>query len=121
MAKGFRTATRVRKARADRLDPQPVGEDKLYLSGLIILPRQAYEAGRGWYTVEGWDIYVMPTSRVAAAPGGQKRKWEDGDVVSTDVLVIDGERWQVDGPIAPFDKGHVRKATRIQVKKVGGS
>lgn len=119
MAKGVRTATRVRKARHDSLDPAPESEDRIHLSGLVIVPREVYETGRGWTTVEGHDVYVLPSSRVAAVVGGPKRRYADGDVISSDLLEIDGELWEVTGPPAAYDKGSKRKATKIQIKRVG--
>jgi hypothetical protein len=116
MPTGARTATRVRKPKVTKLSPPstaPAAE--LPMRGLIILPRQAFEQGRGWTTYEGWDVYVLASSRVGNPP----RPYADGDVVATDLLKIDGVDWEVDGPPAPFDKGTMRKATLIRVKRVG--
>lgn len=116
MPTGARTATRIRRTKVDKLSTTPAGaESTLPMRGLIILPREAFEQGRGWVTYEGWDVYVLPSSTVDDPP----RPWVDGDVASTDILEIDGEEWQVDGPLAPYDKGTQRKATRIRVKRVG--
>lgn len=116
MPTGVRTATRVRRPRVGKFDPPSTDPaNELPMRGLIILPREAFEQGQGWVTYEGWDIFVMPASKVDQPP----RAYEDGDVVATDLIRIDGIEWQVDGPPAPYDKGAVRKATRIRVKKVG--
>jgi len=116
MPTGARTATRIRKPKVDKLSPTPTGPAAtLPMTGLIILPREAFEQGRGWVTYEGWDIFVLPSSRVGDPP----RAYADGDVVASDLLEIDGTNWQVDGPPAPYDKGSARKATRIRVKRVG--
>jgi hypothetical protein len=90
------------------------------MSGLIILPRQVEEEGRGWVTIEGWDIYILPSSRVKpdAEP---ERAYADGDILATDQIRVDGELWQVDGPPAGYDKGTQRKATVVKVKKVGAA
>lgn len=119
MPTGARTATRVRKAKVDRLDSTPGGlADEISLTGLVILPRQSYEQGRGWVTIEGKDIYILPTSRVLVG-SAPPRPFADGDVLATDQLRIDGKIWQVDGPPAEYDKGVTRKATLVKVKNVG--
>ena len=117
--KGARTAIRLRKPQGDKLDPAPTGAvDQLLLAGLIIMPRESYEEGRGWVTIEGWEIWILQSSTALPA-GGARRRYADGDILSTDQIRIDGKTWQVDGEPAPFDKGTVRKATRIRVKRVG--
>lgn len=117
MPTGTRTATRVRRPKADKLAAASSAEpSELEMRGLIILPRQAFESGRGWVTYEGWDIYILPSSTVGDDP---PRAYADGDVISTDALEIDGVEWQVDGPPAPYDKGAQRKATLVKVKRVG--
>lgn len=124
MARGARTATRVRKARTGKLTSPPASvPEEIELQGLIILPRQTYEHGQGWITIDGWVIYVLPSSRVIpnAAQPTVTRGYEDGDIVHTDLLRIDGETWQVDGRPAPYDKGTKRKATEIKVKRVSSS
>lgn len=121
MPTGARTATRVRTAKVDKLSRTPAGDAaELPMSGLIILPRQSFEEGQGWVTIEGWDIYIMPSSRVQPE-GGPARAYADGDIVATDQLRIDGTLWQVDGPPAPYDKGTQRKATLVKVKNVGAA
>lgn len=123
MPTGARTATRVRKTRTDKLSPtSTTAAEEIELRGLIILPRQSYEQGQGWVTIEGWDIYVLPSSRVipSAAQPTVTRAYADGDVLASDLLRIDGTTWQVDGPPAPYDKGTTRKATLIKVTRVGG-
>lgn len=122
MASGSRTATRVRKPKVDKLSsPSAAAPQEIELRGLVILPREGFEQGRGWVTYEGWDVWVLPTSTVipSSAQPTVTRKWQDGDVISTDLLRIDGVEWQVDGPPAPYDKGSTRKGTRIRVKRVG--
>ena len=120
MATGARKAVRLRVEEQDRLDPTPPGEpDKIYLSGLIVLPREHLEQGRGWVTVDGYDIWVLPSSRVGLTPTGARRAFQDGDIVSSDQIELDdGTLWQVDGNPAGFDKVATRKGTRIRVKKV---
>lgn len=118
MPKGARSITRIRKVKVDSLDPRPATPaDSLPINGVIILPRQSFEQGRGYVTIEGWDIYILPSSKVVA--GVARRGYLDGDIVSSDLIDIDGKRWQVDGEPAPYDKGDKRKATLIKVKKVG--
>lgn len=118
MATGARTITVVRKTVVDKLKPAPSGTPgETVISKVIILPRQAFEQGQGWITLEGWDIYILPTSRVAVVGG--TRAYADGDILHTDQIRIDGVTWQVDGPAAPYDKGAVRKATLVKVKRVG--
>lgn len=118
MPTGARTATRVRKPKVDKLSTTPAGaETTLQMRGLVVLPRTAFESGRGWVTYEGRDVYVLESSSVNDGSGW--RKYEDGDVVATDLLDVDGARWQVDGPPAAYDKESTRKATLIRIKKVG--
>lgn len=122
MAEGARTATRIRTVRRDKLDPTPAGaDDKIYLSGLVVLPRQFFEQGKGWVTVDGYDIYVLATSRVQAVAGGPKRPYRPGDVKADDRLEIDGDTWEIEGNPADYEKGRTRKATLIRVKRVGAA
>jgi hypothetical protein len=120
MATGARTITVIRSPHVDKLAPKPTGEvPEVDITKVVILPRQNYEVERGWVTVEGWDIYILPTSKVQADDG--PRRFADGDILSTDTIRIDGVVWSVDGVPAPYDKGKVRKATKVQVKKYGAT
>lgn len=121
MPTGARTATRVRTAKIDKLSRTPAAAAaELPMSGLIILPRQQEEEGRGWVTIEGFDVYILPSSRVK--PDGEPaRAYADGDILASDQLRIDGTLWQVDGPPAGYDKGTTRKATLVKVMKVGAA
>jgi hypothetical protein len=120
MAKGARVITRVRKPKVDKLSTSSATTtDELRIIDVIILPREGYETERGWVTYEGWEIFILPSSRVVPPTPEPRRAYVDGDIVATDLIRIDGVLWQVDGPPAPYDKGAVRKATRIRVKKVG--
>lgn len=114
MPTGARTITVVRTPRVDKLAPKPTDQVPEYdITKVIILPRQNYEVERGWVSVEGYDIYILPSSRVDGS------SYADGDILGTDTIRIDGVLWSVDGPPAAYDKGKVRKATKVQVKKYG--
>lgn len=122
MSSGARTAVRIRTVRRDKLDPTPAGdEDRLYLSGLVILPRSFYEQGKGWTTVDGHDVYILPSSRVQEVVGGPKRAYRPGDIKASDELEIDGEIWEIEGSVAEYEKGRTRKATLIRISRVGVS
>lgn len=112
MPKGDRDITVVRKAHRDKLstvDPaadETVGEIK----AVVIMPRRALEADKGWVTIEGYTIWILPSSQ----------GFSDGMIKSTDYIDIDGVEWQVDGPPGRFTKkGSVY--TELQVKKVGAA
>lgn len=118
MAKGDRTITVIRKVRRDKLSTADSGEPITFtIDGVAILPRQAYEANQDWVNIEGYDIWVLPTSVVTRddATSG----YADDDIVSSDFIDIDGEEWQVDGPDAYFTKKGVFAGAKIQVKRVG--
>jgi hypothetical protein len=120
MPTGARIATVVRKPKVDKLSPTPAGATiETTLIGLIVLPRQTYEQGKGWITIDGRDVYILPTSRAIPAGTTIPRKVEDGDVLASDQMRIDGDTWQVDGQPAAYDKGTTRKATLIRLKRVG--
>ena len=122
MAAGARTATRIRPVRRDKLDPTPADEgDRIYLSGLVVLPRQFFEQGKGWVTIDGHDVYVLASSRVQEEPDGPKRPYRPGDVKADDQLEIDGDTWEIEGNPADYEKGRTRKATLIRVKRVGAA
>lgn len=119
MPTGARTIVVVRKPRTDKLSVAPAAAaSETTITGCVILPRQAFEEGRGWVTYEGWDIYILPTSSVQA---DTPRGYQDGDILSSDRIRIDGNLWQVEGPPAPYDKGTTRKATLVKVSRVGSS
>lgn len=121
MATGARTITVLRTPKVDKLAPKPTATvPETVITKVIILPRQNYEVERGWVTVEGWDIYILPTSKVQDPDTGPRR-FADGDILGTDTIRIDGVVWSVDGVPAPYDKGRVRKATKVQVKKYGST
>lgn len=112
MPKGDRDITVVRRTPHDKLsttapvDDETVGEVK----GVFIMPRRALETDRGWVTIEGYTIWIMPTSQ----------GFTDGMIRPTDLIDIDGTKWQVDGPPGRFTKkGDVY--TEVQVKKVGAA
>jgi hypothetical protein len=120
MPKGARDITVIRKPRVDKLSPassDPI--TGLPITNVIILPRQTKEEGQGWITLEGWDIYIMPTSKVQDVGG--PRAYIDGDILPTDFIQIDDALWAVDGHVAPFDSGAKRKATQVKVKRASGA
>ena len=122
MPKGSRTAVRIRPTgRRGSIHSSPTGDERIYLSGLIVLPRQFYEEGKGWVTIEGRDVYILASSRVQGVVGGPSRGYDPDDVRASDQFELDGETWQVDGPPADYEKGVVRKATLVRLKRVESS
>lgn len=120
MPRGAREITVIRKPRVDRLaGPSSDPTTGLPIKNVIILPRQTKEEGQGWVTIDGWDIYILPTSRVQDSDG--PRPFIDGDILPTDFIQVDNEVWAVDGRPAPFDSGTKRKATQIKVKRATGA
>jgi hypothetical protein len=112
MPTGDRTITVVRRARRDKLSTASSGTAPEFdITNVVILPRQALEAERGWTNIEGYDLWVLPTSR---ADG---HEYTDDQVLSSDFIRIDGVEWQVDGPDAYFTKGGSFAAAKIQVKR----
>lgn len=111
MPKGDRDITVVRRARRDKLSSTPGAElSRDEIKAVTILPRRALEEDRGWVTIEGYAIWILPTSQ----------GYVEGMITATDFIVIDGTEWQVDGPPARFTKkGSVY--TEVQVKKVGAA
>jgi hypothetical protein len=119
MATGDRTITVVRKVRRDKLSAASSAEPTTFdLVNVSILPRQALETDRGWVNIEGYDIWVLPTSVVILADT-TTRQYQDDDVLSSDFIEIDGGEWQVDGPDAVFTKRGAFAGAKIQVKRVG--
>lgn len=122
MATGARTAVRIRPEQRSRFDRDPEGEgEKIFLSGLVVLPRQFYEEGKGWVTIEGRDVYVLASSRVQETEDGPKRAYRVDDVKADDQLELDGELWEVEGPPADYEKGRTRKASLVRIKRIGAS
>lgn len=118
MPTGARTITVIREPKVDKLSTPSTDEaPETDITGVIILPRQFFEAERGWVTIEGYSIYILASSKVQADPSA--RSYADGDILHSDKILIDGATWQVDGPPAGYDKGSTRKATLVQVKRVG--
>lgn len=118
MATGDRTITVVRKVRRDKLSTASSSEPTTFdIEGVAILPRQALETDRGWVNIEGYDIWVLPTSAVVR--DNVRSSYADDDVLSTDFIEIDGVEWQVDGPDAVFTKRGSIAGAKIQVKRVG--
>ena len=114
MATGARTITVIRTPRVDKLSPQSTSTPaEKTVTKVIILPRQSKETERGWVTIEGWEVWILPTSKVDGEP------YADGDILPSDTVRVDGVIWSMDGPPAPFDKGTKRKGTRLQLKRVG--
>lgn len=118
MAKGDQTVTVVRKPRRDKLSAADSSEPTTFdLVDVAVVPRQALETDRGWINIEGYDIWVLPTSSVDRA--GEIAEYADDDVLSSDFIDIGGQEWQVDGPDAYFTKGGRFAGAKIQVKRVG--
>lgn len=115
MATGDRTITVVRRPRRDKLSTAAsVAPTETTITGVAILPRQTFEVNQGWVTVEGYDIWVLSSSSV----GDPGRGYEQGDIVSSDFIRIDGVEWQVDGEPARYTKRGSFAGAKIQVKRV---
>lgn len=91
MAAARETVTVVRTPKVDRLKPGPAAEPAEHdLKRSLVLPRQAYELGRGWVQVDGFDIFAKAGS----------------DVVAKDQLRVRGEIHEVDGvAVYPVKRG----------------
>lgn len=119
MATGDRTITRIRRPHRGKLSTATGGSDEtLEITAVAILPRQGQETEKGWVNVEGWDIWVLPTSKVQLGEG-VTRQYQDDDILSSDFVSIDGVEWAADGPDAVFTKRGRFKGAKIQVQKVG--
>lgn len=119
MATGDQTVTVVRTPRRDKLSSasstDPVTFD---ITDVSVVPRQGIETERGWINIEGYDIWVLPTSTVVLSDD-TRRQYQDDDVVSSDFITIRGDEWQVDGPDAYFTKKGSFAGAKIQVKRTG--
>lgn len=119
MPTGARTMTVVRQKRVDPLATvtAPDAATNTVIDGVIVLPSQTYETGQGWITIDGRDIYILPSSRVIEEGG--TRPFADTDLDSSDHVLLDGDDtpWQVEGGLAPFDKGAERKATKVSLRR----
>lgn len=106
MPSGNETVTVVRKAKVDKLSSTagapPVEFD---LEGCQVLPRQAEEAGRGWITLDGWDVWCF------VDPGRE--------VLYTDQVRIRGDLYSVEGRPAVYDKRGTFKALLVKATKAG--
>lgn len=105
MPRGTETVTVVRKPKATKLGPvdstPPVEFD---LEGCQVLPGQTFEQGRGWVTVDGWDVWVL--------------EQPEQEPVSTDHVVVRGETFAIEGRPARFDKRGQFRALQIKARRV---
>lgn len=103
--KGSETIKVIRTPKVDRLDDAPTGIPPEHeITGCIILPRQINEAGQGWITIEGYDVY---------APYGS-------DILETDRIVARGRSWNVDGRPADYVNTHGKgKIMLVKLKRAG--
>lgn len=108
MPRGNETVTVTRPLKADKLSPTPTGTPVEFdLTNCQVLPRRSFEDGRGWITIEGWDVWCFTD------PGRE--------VLSTDHVKIRGIDYQIEGKPGRFDKRGQFKALNIVAKRVGSS
>lgn len=122
MATGDTTITVVRRPKKDKLSTASSTDPASFtIEAVSVVPRQALETDRGWINLEGYDIWVLPTSSVHDDPDDPTagREYADDDVLSSDVITINGREWQVDGPDAYFTKRGSFAGAKIQVKRLG--
>lgn len=103
---GKRTIKVFRITKQDRLNTgaepaEPTHEVKF----CAVLPRSSFEQGKGWVTVEGYQVI---------APYG-------ADVLAADQVDIgDGTKWDVEGNPGDYEDRRMKgKATMFYLKKVG--
>lgn len=108
MPSGNETVSVVRRAKADKLSPAPTADpDGFDLVNCQVVPRRSLEEGRGWVTIEGWDIWCFtePTR----------------EVLASDHIKVRGIEYQIEGKPARFDKRGRFKALNIVAQRIGSS
>lgn len=104
MPSGVEEIVRIRKAKVDRLKPQPATEpDERTFGNCQEVPRASYEEGRGWVGIGGYDIYCFDP---------------ECDVTRTDEVRFRGVTYRVDGDPQRFTKRGRFKAVLIKLEAV---
>lgn len=91
---GNRTVQIIRKTKVDRLSTAAAPDDETHdIEGCAVLPRMMSGAQSSRETDKGW---VIIEGRMIIAPYG-------ADVLSGDLVSVDGKTWQVDGEPGNFE------------------
>ena len=106
MPSGNETVTVIRKPKVDKLSTAAQGAPLEFdLEDCQILPRQAEEDGRGWVTIDGWDIWCFTD------PGRE--------VLFSDQVRVRGVVYAVEGRPARYDKRGTFKALLVKAMRAG--
>lgn len=103
---GVEKITVIREPKRDRLDGDALGPPAEHeIEGCEVIPRSAFEEGKGWIIIEG---------RMVVAPYGS-------DVLGTDKVRHDGVVWEVDGEPGHYARRGKGKATILYLKRQGAA
>lgn len=106
MPSGNETITIVQKPKVDKLSAPATGEvPEFDVDNVQVLPRRSFEEGRGWVTIDGWDLWCFTEPET--------------EVMHTDLVRVRGTVYAIEGKPARFDKRGTFKALNIVTKKVG--
>lgn len=106
MARGNETVIVVRPAVQDKFGTVRVpAKPDLILEGCQLVPRAVEEEGRGWITIDGWDIWRFDPLPEPIEAHNQVR--------------VRGELHEIEGPPAEYDKRGAFRAVLIKTKQVG--
>ena len=104
MASGNEVVTVVRTTKVDKLSTPAAGPpDEFDLVNCQVLPRRALEEGRGWVSIDGWEVWCFTDPA--------------REVLHTDQVRIRGVLYSVEGKPARFDKRGKFKALSIVAAK----
>ncbi len=105
MPSGNETIEIVRRPKVDKLStPSSAPPVRFDVDNVQVIPRRSLEEGRGWVTLEGWDLWCFTEP--------------DREILSTDHVVVRGTEYQIDGKPGRFDKRGRFKALNIIATKV---
>lgn len=109
MPSGNETIQIIRRPKVDKLSPAPTGEapEPFDVDNVQVLPRRSLEEGRGWVTVDGWDLWCFTEP--------------EQEILFTDIVKVRGVEYAIEGKPARFDKRGTFKALNIVATRVGSA